>query len=253
MLRLILFIFGTFLITFTGLNLWMTQGPSRQESTQAAITESPQADEDFAVNTGDYADISPAAGAGAPEASSQGVPIGGAFTLIDQNGQPVKDTDFRGKLMLVFFGFTHCPDICPVSLATMTNVLNTLGEKASQVAPIFITVDPERDTPEVMKEYVKSFHPSLTALTGSREAVDAAADAYRVYHARREEPAPAGEHAGHGEHSEHAAHGMSAAASYRVDHSGFIYLIDREGNYLAHFTGQDPEERIVKVIQESLK
>src|SRR3990170_2462811 len=106
--------------------------------------------------------------------------IGGPFTLVDPTRKTVTDQDFRGRYMLIFFGFTHCPDICPAELQVMAGALDQLGDKASKVVPIFITLDPERDTPEVVGAYVKNFGPNIVGLTGSMEAISAAAQAYRV-------------------------------------------------------------------------
>jgi protein SCO1 len=141
--------------------------------------------------------------------------VGGPFNLIDQNGRPVTDQDFRGKHMLVFFGFTHCPDICPAELQVVAQALDDLGPKAEKITPVFITVDPERDTPKVIKDYLAHFGEDFVGLTGSREAVDAAAKAYRVYHAKVEAP--------------------DSATDYNVDHSAIVYLMSPEGEYLAHY------------------
>lgn len=157
--------------------------------------------------------------------------IGGPFRLLDPQGQEVTDADFRGRLMLVFFGFTHCPDICPMGVLTLSRVMDALGGDAGQVAPIFITLDPERDTPEVMRSYVASFPGEIVALTGTREAIDAVASAYRVYHARVETGAP---------------------GEYSVDHSGFIYLMDREGHYLKHFSHEANSQDIVDAVRAQL-
>lgn len=154
-----------------------------------------------------------------------GVDIGGPFELVNQDGRTVTQADFAGKLMLVYFGFTYCPDICPAELLVMSQALDALGDQASQVVPVFITVDPKRDTPEKMKEYVAAFHPSFVGLTGSEEQVSAAAKAYRVYY-RYAAAKPGGE----------------LGDDYRVDHTSYVYLMDREGKYLAHFVqGQGPE------------
>ena len=104
------------------------------------------------------------------------------FTLINHDGQTVTQDDYKGRWQLVFFGFTHCPDICPTTLAYMGSVLDQLGSDASQVAPLFVTVDPERDTPEVLKDYVANFHPQLIGLTGNTAQVADAAEAFKVYH-----------------------------------------------------------------------
>ncbi|MGD9539041.1 MAG: SCO family protein [Alphaproteobacteria bacterium] len=169
---------------------------------------------------------------GAGPAAVAGVDIGGPFELIDQNGKTVTQADFAGKLMLVYFGFTYCPDICPTELLVMGQAVDALGAQADQVVPVFITVDPGRDPPERMKEYVAAFHPRLVGLTGSEAQVSAAAKAYRVFYRY----APNKE-------------GGELGDDYRVDHTSYVYLMDREGRYLAHFThGQGPD-----VIAEGIK
>jgi len=159
---------------------------------------------------------------GAGRGESGAVTIGGPFALTDHTGQRTTDASFRGRLMLVYFGFTFCPDICPTELQSMSVALDQLGAEAAKVAPIFVTVDPERDTIKVMADYVGNFHPSMIGLTGSAEEVAAAARAYRVYFAKNR-PKEGGD--------------------YQVDHSGFIYLMGRDGRYLAHLrAGSTPEE-----------
>jgi len=121
----------------------------------------------------------------------EGASIGGPFTLTDQNGQKVSDTDFEGKYRLVYFGFSYCPDVCPVDLQSIGQGLGRLEKSkpatAAKVQPIFITVDPERDTPSVLKEYVAAFHPRLIGLTGTPEQIASVAKAYGVYYSRRGE------------------------------------------------------------------
>jgi len=133
------------------------------------------------------------------------------FSLIDHNGNRVTEADFLGRWQLVFFGFTHCPDVCPTTLAYMANVLDRFGGEVERVAPIFITVDPSRDTPEVMAEYVQAFHPKLVGLTGSEAEVAAAAQSFRVYYERMEEE--------------------TAPDGYLMAHSGHIYLMTPEGRF----------------------
>jgi cytochrome oxidase Cu insertion factor (SCO1/SenC/PrrC family) len=152
---------------------------------------------------------------------SQAAPtIGGSFALTDQFGKPRTDADFRGHYMLVFFGFTNCPDICPVELQTISDALDQLDAKqAANVTPIFITVDPERDTPEALRAYVANFHPSLVALTGSVESIGAVAKAYRVYYAK--------------------ATGTNAPndpSAYILDHTAVVYLMGPQGEYVTHFS-----------------
>ena len=158
--------------------------------------------------------------------------VGGPFSLVDHTGKRVTDQDFRGRPMLVMFGFTFCPDVCPSGLQVMAAALDKLGAKGEQVVPLFISVDPERDTPAQLAQYVASFHPRLRGLTGSQAEVDAAAKAYRVYFKKvRDE---------------------KSSAAYTIDHTALIYLMGPDGNYVAHFThaaGVDAlVERIAKVL-----
>lgn len=142
--------------------------------------------------------------------------VGGPFSLVDQNGRRVTDKDFRGQYMLVLFGFTYCPDVCPSGLQVMSAALDKLGAKANRITPIFITVDPERDTPEQMKQYVASFHPRLVGLTGTVAEVEAAAKAYRVYFKKVKDEKTTGD--------------------YTIDHTALIYLMGPDGSYVTHFT-----------------
>lgn len=170
---------------------------------------------------------------GGPRPGSSGIArIGGPFELVDQDGRTVRDRDFRGKLMLVYFGYTFCPDACPTALQIMTVALTELGRKAEAVQPLFITVDPERDTVTRLKDYVKNFHPRLIGLTGSAEAIARAAKGYRVYYAK------AGED--------------KDKADYLMDHSSIIYLMDREGRYLTHFTHASAPDNLVREIRKHL-
>lgn len=147
--------------------------------------------------------------------------VGGAFALTDQFGKTRTDAEFRGQYMLVFFGFTNCPDICPVALQTMTEALDQLGDDAAKVTPIFISVDPARDRPEVLRDYVANFHPRLVALTGSEEDIGKVARAYRVSYAKvTGEAAP------------------SDPAAYLLEHSAIVYLMGPDGAFITHF-GKD--------------
>ena len=148
-------------------------------------------------------------------ANSGTVAIGGPFSLVDQTGARRTEKDYAGKHMLVFFGFTNCPDVCPSGLQILTVALDALGDKAERLTPIFITVDPERDTPEAMRAYVASFHSGIQGLTGTSEEVQAAVKAYRVY-AKKVPDA-------------------SDPTRYSVDHSAFFYLMDPQGRYVKHF------------------
>jgi protein SCO1/2 len=140
-------------------------------------------------------------------------PIGGPFRLVDHNGRTVTDADFKGEPFLVFFGFTHCPDICPTALFEMSEVLHRLGPDAEKTAALFITVDPERDTPAMLKEYVASFHPRIIGLTGTPEEIAAVEKVYRVY--AKKVPLDGG--------------------GYTMDHSAVVYLMDKNGRFVAPF------------------
>jgi len=148
--------------------------------------------------------------------------VGGPFTLTDHNGRRVTEKDFLGRYMLVYFGYTWCPDVCPTELQVISAALDSMGEAAKQIQPVFVTVDPARDTVAQMKEYVGSFHPSLVGLTGTDEEIEAVAKAYRVYYAK----ADGGD-----------------AENYLVDHGSLIYLMGPDGQFVTHFTyGTDPEK-----------
>jgi len=158
--------------------------------------------------------------------------VGGPFTLTDHTGKRVTDQDFRGRFMLVFFGFTYCPDVCPTALQVMGAALQKLGSKAEQITPVLITVDPERDTPEQMAMYVKSFHPRLVGLTGSPDEIAAVAKAYRVYFKRVPDPKSSG--------------------GYTMDHSAIIYVMGPDGAFRTHFTytvdANAMAERLTKLL-----
>jgi protein SCO1/2 len=139
--------------------------------------------------------------------------VGGPFQLVDQNGKTVTDADYRGKPFLVFFGFTHCPDICPTTLFEVSEVFNRLGKDADKVTALFVTVDPERDTPEKLKLYISSFHPRIQALSGTPEQVEVIKKAYFVF--AKKVPLDGG--------------------SYTMDHTSIVYLMDREGRFIAPF------------------
>jgi protein SCO1/2 len=158
--------------------------------------------------------------------------VGGPFRLTDQHGATVTEQDFAGRYMLVYFGYTFCPDVCPLSLANMTQALDLLPpDQAEQVVPIFITVDPERDTVAQLAEYAPLFHPRLVALTGSPEAIKAAARAYRVYFAKA---------------------GKDGSDDYLMDHSTFILLMGPDGRYVRHFAHNAAPEEIAAAIGAAL-
>jgi protein SCO1/2 len=169
---------------------------------------------------------------GQPVQSSGTALVGGPFSLVGTDGKTVTDRDFRGRYMLIFFGFTHCPDICPAELQVIAQALDKLGDKGKTVVPVFITLDPERDTPQVMAEYVKSFGPNFVGLTGSPEAVAAAAKAYRVAYAK--------------------VKNSDSASDYSVDHSALVYLMDPEGQYVTHFSYGTSAEEMTKKLGQML-
>lgn len=158
--------------------------------------------------------------------------VGGPFTLTDQTGRKVTEKDFLGKYMLVFFGYTYCPDICPTELQVMSAALDSMGPKADAIQPVFISVDPGRDTPEVLKQYVANFHPRLVGLTGSPEEIASVAKAYRVYFSKVES--------------------NSAPDAYLMDHSTIIYLMDPQGKFLKHFAYSTDAAALAKAIAEAI-
>jgi protein SCO1 len=141
------------------------------------------------------------------------VSIGGPFTLEDGSGKPVTDRDFRGKYMLVYFGYTFCPDVCPTTLTAVADAMDKLGSAAARIQPVFITVDPKRDTPAVVKQYAAAFGPNIRGLTGTPEEIAKAAKEYRVYYAEhRTGPGP---------------------DDYSMDHSSVLYLMSPDGAFVA--------------------
>ncbi len=150
-----------------------------------------------------------------------GVSVGGPFTLTDDQGRTVTDASYRGRWMLVYFGYTFCPDVCPTELQTMSAALDKLGPASSRLVPLFITVDPGRDTPAALADYVKLFDERLVGLTGTDEQIAAVARAYRVYYAKAT---------------------SKDATGYLMDHSSFLYLMGPDGKFQALFrqgTGVD--------------
>ncbi len=173
----------------------------------------------------------------APEVNSQvkvtGKPaVGGPFSLVDQNGKQVTDKDFLGKYMLVFFGFTNCPDICPAGLQVMTAALEKLGDRAAEVVPVFITLDPAQDTTERMATYVKSFHPRLVGLTGSESDIAAAAKAYRVFYQKVPDD--------------------KDPSRYSIDHSAIFYLMGKDGTLLAPIPHTNDVDQLAAAIDKAI-
>lgn len=160
--------------------------------------------------------------------------IGGPFALVDQHGKKVTDQDFRGRYMLIFFGFTHCPDICPAELQVISASLDELGPKAADVVPIFVTLDPERDTPEVMADYVKNFGSRFVGLTGSPAEIAEAAKVYRVAFSKFENK------------------GADDSGDYSIDHSALAYLMGKDGEYITHFPYGTPAAKMTEALRRYL-
>jgi protein SCO1/2 len=156
--------------------------------------------------------------------------VGGPFTLTDQTGKPRRDTDFRGKLMIVYFGYTYCPDVCPTDLMAITQALDALGPSAEGVQPIFITIDPERDT-RLLADYISAFHRSFVGLTGSPEEIRRVANSYKAFYVKvRDE----------------------RSGDYSIDHAGIIYLMGRNGEYLGFMPPQTNPDRLTEVLRNHL-
>ena len=166
--------------------------------------------------------------------------VGGPFTLTDQNGRPRSDRDFRGKLMIVYFGYTFCPDVCPTDLMAITQALDALGAEAERVQPIFITIDPERDN-AAMAEYLKAFHRKFVGLTGSPEQIRKVANSYKAFYARVQDP---------GNESENK--NDTKSGDYSIDHSGVIYLMGRDGKYLGFMPPQTAPARLTEILRKYL-
>jgi protein SCO1/2 len=156
--------------------------------------------------------------------------IGGPFTLTDSAGKQRSDSEFRGKLMIVYFGYTYCPDVCPADLMAITQALDALGPAADGVQPIFITVDPERDT-RVLKDYVGAFHPSLIGLTGSPDDIRKVANAYKAFYVKVPD---------------------ERGGDYSIDHAGVIYLMGRDGEYLGFTPPQTSAQRLTEILRKYL-
>jgi len=164
----------------------------------------------------------------APSLPPEGTPIGGAFTLIGPDGKTVHNTDYLGKYLLIYFGYTYCPDMCPTGLQSIAHAMDLLGTSSAHVQPLFITIDPARDTSEKLKEYTANFHPKIIGLTGTDSQIQAAAKAYQVYYAKGEKV---------------------DGDDYLMDHSSLIYLMDPQGNFIRTFNEDAAPEDITKSLQ----
>ena len=156
--------------------------------------------------------------------------IGGDFSLIDHRGEAVSQRDFGDKILLLMFGYTFCPDVCPTTLQRIAHALDLLGGRAERVQALFVSVDPERDSPEVLKSYVSAFHPQLIGLTGSPEQIRQVTAAYRVYHAKTE----------------------TEGDDYLIDHSAYVYLVGADGRVLSYLRHDAKPEAIAAVIEPLL-
>jgi protein SCO1/2 len=156
--------------------------------------------------------------------------VGGPFTLTDQAGKRRSDAEFRGKLMIVYFGYTYCPDVCPTDLMAITQALDALGPAAEGVQPVFITIDPERDT-EVLADYVSAFHRSLIGLTGPPDEVRKVANAYKAFYVKVPD---------------------ERRGEYSIDHAGIIYLMGRNGEYVGFMPPQTNPDRLTEILRKNL-
>jgi protein SCO1/2 len=166
-------------------------------------------------------------GRGVGPGSLQAAAIGGPFQLVDENGQPFTDKTLQGKSFLVFFGFTHCPDVCPTTLFEISEIMRKLGPDADRTAAVFITVDPERDTPAAMKDYLSSFDPHVRGLSGDADALAKVARAYRVYYKKV----------------------PLEGSDYTMDHTAIVYLMDKDGRFVSPFN----MKRTVEVAAADLR
>ena len=162
--------------------------------------------------------------------------VGGPFHLIDHNGKPVSDAAFRGRAMLIYFGYSFCPDVCPTTLGVMAQALDRLGpERARRIVPIFITIDPERDTPKVLAEYMKAFGPSFVGLTGSAAAIADAEKKYRVYAVKKPLPSSTG-----------------SGGAYGMDHSSVLYLMGPNGKLVNFYDEAISPDDLAKDLKQKL-
>lgn len=173
-------------------------------------------------------------GNGQPVVSTGTPQIGGPFALVNQDGQPVTQESFGGKYLLIYFGFTYCPDVCPTDLAKMAAAMDALGQDAEKVQPIFITIDPDRDTPEQMKLYIEQFDPRLVGLTGTPEQIAKAAEAYRAQYDQVKDP--------------------GAEGGYTMEHTPYIYFMSPDNEFLTFFVGTavTPED-MAKAMKAKMK
>lgn len=157
--------------------------------------------------------------------------VGVPFTLTNQHGKRAGLSDFRGKVVLLYFGFTFCPDVCPTDLLAIAQTIKSLGERGNQVQPIFVTLDPARDTRALLRDYVAAFNPRIVALTGSEDEIRRVATGYKVFY---EKVTPPG------------------STTYSISHAAFTFLLDRHGKYVLFFPPGTPPERMAVMVREQL-
>jgi protein SCO1/2 len=158
--------------------------------------------------------------------------LGGDFSLLSHKGHPVDTKQFRGNYMMIYFGYSFCPDICPTALENMSEAMMKLADLGTKIQPIFVTVDPDRDTVQQLETYMQSFHPRFLALTGTKESLDKAIKSYRVYAQKVED---------------------EGASDYLVDHSSIVYIMGPDGKYVTHFSHQTPGEEMAFKLREIIK
>ena len=159
------------------------------------------------------------------------VAVGGPFSLADMRGKRVSLADFRGNVVILYFGYTFCPDVCPTDLYAIAEMMNLLGAEASRVQPVFVTLDPERDTPATLGPYVESFHPRFVALSGSERETREVATAYKAFFEKVQQP---------------------GASGYVIDHTAFTYVIDAHGTYAGFFPPGTSGERMAALVRSLL-
>ena len=179
-------------------------------------------------------DDKPLSGRGSQIDRAGAVDIGGAFTLTDQDGKVFASSTLEGKPSIIYFGFSYCPDICPTSLHKITEVVNTLDKYGITVTPVFITLDPKRDTAEVLKKYLAHFHKRLVGLTGRPEDIKTTADKFKVYYAL-------------------AQGDQKAQDDYMLDHTSLVYIMDKNGHYASHFHLDSKPEEIIEYIRLNMR
>ncbi|WP_150305531.1 SCO family protein [Pseudomonas saliphila] len=162
-------------------------------------------------------------------AIAQAPSVGGPFTLQDTAGRTVTEQSFPGQWTLIFFGYTHCPDVCPTTLSTVAAILETLGDQAKHLQPLFVTLDPERDTPEILADYTGHFDERILGLTGTQEQIESMSEVYRVY-----------------------AKQVPQGDSYTLDHSAVIYLMGPDGQLVSHFSQQMDADALARDIADAL-